>query len=567
MISFPIINPNRLAPVARLRAPQEKIPQERCVRDQIKRQIERFVLAQNPVPPMPMEEIREYAKAFMRHYQLDEIYQDYVAVLINNEAWRDTLASIPFERRLLLLPKCLRDERRCPAPIDEFGLLCKQCGLCNIRDLEEEAQQLGYAVLVAEGSALVTNMIQASKIEAIVGVSCLNVLERSFPYMEAAAIPGIAIPLLQDNCADCTVDLDWVWDIIHLTSEDKTYRLDLDAIKEEVHSWFGPEMLAEIMGRPESETERIARGWMLANGKRWRPYLTVCTYKALQDQFDIPYPNDLRKIAAAVECFHKASLIHDDIEDGDAIRYGEETVHEKYGVPIALNVGDFLVGEGYRLLAECQTLPEITTQMIQAAARGHRRLCQGQGLELCWSRNPKPLSSPEVIEIFRQKTAPAFEAALRLGAIHAGANQEIGDILSRYSEALGVAYQIRDDLDDWSSADSSSDVSQMRPSLILAMACEQARSDMKELMQSVWQNKISPNDIKDQIQDFVVRKKIDIRAQRLKETYKEEAIQALRVLNHAGLKGLLRRVVVKIFNDIKIEGWCSEFENRNAASG
>ena len=63
-------------------------------------------------------------------------------------------------------------------------------------------------------------------------------LERAFPYMEAAAIPGIAIPLLQDDCIDTNVDLDWVWDVIHLTSDDQTYRLDLDGIRREVEGWF-----------------------------------------------------------------------------------------------------------------------------------------------------------------------------------------------------------------------------------------------------------------------------------------------------------------------------------------
>ena len=55
-----------------------------------------------------------------------------------------------------------------------------------------------------------------------------------------------------------------------------------------------------------------------------------------------------------MECFHKASLIHDDIEDDDAQRYGEPTLHVEHGVPVALNVGDLLIGEGYRLLAECE---------------------------------------------------------------------------------------------------------------------------------------------------------------------------------------------------------------------
>src|SRR5919201_3908176 len=190
-------------------------------------------------------------------------YRDYAAVLINNEMWRDALAGIPYERRLLLLPKCLRVESKCPAPFDEFGLLCKHCGLCSIQDLTVEAERLGYAVLVAEGSAIVMSIIETGKIEAIVGVSCLSVLERAFPYMEAAAIPGVAVPLLQDDCIDTTVDLEWVWDFIHLTSDDQTRRLDLGALRDEVDAWFTPAALDPIMGTAEGETERIGREWLM----------------------------------------------------------------------------------------------------------------------------------------------------------------------------------------------------------------------------------------------------------------------------------------------------------------
>ena len=113
--------------------------------------------------------------------------------------------------------------------------------MCSIQDLQEEAERLGYAVLVAEGSALVTALIATGKIEAIVGVSCLSVLEKAFPYMEAAAIPGVAIPLLQDDCKDVTVDLgEWIWEVIHLTSSDRTYRMNLDGLREEVQTWFEP---------------------------------------------------------------------------------------------------------------------------------------------------------------------------------------------------------------------------------------------------------------------------------------------------------------------------------------
>jgi len=209
----------RPVPTQRFRAPKKNIPQTPLQRTHILQAVRHYLKEFNPVPPMPADELKEHADRIVASLKLEPIYRDYVGVLLNNEMWREPLAAVPFERRLLLLPKCLRIESKCPAPFDEFGLLCKQCGLCSIQDLQSEAERLGYAVLVAEGSAIVMSLIQTGKIEAIVGVSCLSVLERAFPYMEAAAIPGIAIPLLQDDCIDTTVDLDWIWDVIHLTSD------------------------------------------------------------------------------------------------------------------------------------------------------------------------------------------------------------------------------------------------------------------------------------------------------------------------------------------------------------
>src|SRR3989442_3115784 len=266
----------------RFRPPKTNIPQTAAERNQMLQFIRHYVVEYNPVPPLPVEQLKEHADRVVGMLKCDPIYRDYVGVLLNNELWRETLAAVPYERRLLLLPKCLRVEDKCPAPFDEFGLLCKRCGLCSIQDLQDEAERLGYAVLVAEGSAIVMALIQTGKIDAIVGVSCLSVLERAFPYMEAAAIPGIAIPLLQDDCKDTTVDLDWVWDVIHLTSEDKTRRLDLDALRREVKSWFEVAVLDDVFdGKPNGATERIAREWIAREGKRWRPFLTVCTWKAL----------------------------------------------------------------------------------------------------------------------------------------------------------------------------------------------------------------------------------------------------------------------------------------------
>ncbi|NRA94675.1 MAG: polyprenyl synthetase family protein [Planctomycetes bacterium] len=555
------------------RPAQSNIPNERPVRDRIKQLVKDHVATRNLVPPMPMAELREHAVPIREAAGVLEIHDEYIAVLINNESWRDTLAQVPYERRLLLLPKCLRVEEHCPAPFDEFGLLCKECGLCSIQEFTAEADRLGYAVLVAEGSAIVRSMIETGKIDAIVGVSCLNVLEKSFPHMEAAAVPGVAIPLLQDDCINCTVDLDWVWDVIHLTSEDQTYRLDLDALKDEVKSWFTAEALDALMGTPSDPTALIAHDWMARSGNRWRPYLATCVNVALECDGKTNEPSfsdDLKRLAVAIECFHKASLIHDDIEDGDQQRYGEPTLHAEHGEPVAINVGDFLVGEGYRLISELSDVvpPATKVEMLRLAATGHVTLSRGQGRELIWAQNPEPLSAKDVLKIFREKTAPAFDVALRLGALFAGTDGQVHDALTEYSESIGIAYQIKDDMEDFTDGGDSHDLRDLRPSLLLAIASKRAKGDEeRDLVEALWKKETRYEDVQDEIDHLLRERGVVDKASELKGAYEEQAVRALRFLENATLKGLLRRVVGKIFPRTLIEGYCSEFEARNAPGG
>ncbi len=557
----------RPVPVQRVRKPKKNIPQTLQERTSLLHSVRAYVERERPVPPLPNAQLQEHADKLVAELGIDPIYRDYTGVLINNELWRESLAAVPYERRLLLIPKCLRIESKCPAPFDEFGLLCKQCGLCSIQDLQNEAERLGYAVLVAEGSAIVMSLIQTGKIEAIVGVSCLSVLERAFPYMEAAAIPGVAVPLLQDDCIDTTVDLDWVWDYIHLTSDDRSRRMDLGNLREEVDFWFTPLSLDSILGAAQGETEAIAREWLQRAGKRWRPFLTVATHQALSEEPGGTVPAALKKLAVAVECFHKASLIHDDIEDEDAQRYGESTLHEEYGVAVALNVGDLLIGEGYRLLAESGYGAEQKALMVQVAAQGQRELCRGQGAELVWARKPRPLMAVEVLEIFEKKTAPAFAVALKIGALAAGleAHEELAPALESYSKALGIAYQIRDDLEDFTAggAGAPDDLAAMRPGVVLAAGWERAQGQTKAVLDSRWRRETGHS--ADAARMACVEAGALERCQDLLERYKEEAIRALGELENASLKGLLRRVIGKIFNDTEIKGWCKEFDNANGA--
>jgi geranylgeranyl pyrophosphate synthase len=204
--------------------------------------------------------------------------------------------------------------------------------------------------------------------------------------------------------------------------------------------------------------------------------------------------------------------------------------------------------------------------MLAEAARGHGTLARGQGAELAWARAPRPLTSLEVLAIFREKTAPAFEVALRLGAHLASAPSEVHAVLAVYSEALGIAYQIADDLADFTSG-AGDDLSALRPSLILAIAHKRAHEgEERELIEALWRREVRPEDQRARLAAILEERGVLQKARELRAAYEQQAVHSLRPLANPTLKGLLRRVVGKIFgNEHLIEGYCSEFEARNAA--
>jgi geranylgeranyl pyrophosphate synthase len=444
---------------------------------------------------------------------------------------------VPYERRLLLLPQCLANAAVCKADRDGLGLLCAQCGGCAIGELQAEADRLGYVTLVAEGTTVVSKLLTSGKVDAVVGVGCMESLRRIFPIMNAHAIPGQGIPLLADGCVRTVVDVAWALEIIRARkarlSEGVT---DLDAVSAVVRRWFAAGALSELMGGGATEAQRVGQEWLMTGGKRWRPMLTAAVFEAAGGDVE-----RIRAAAVAVECFHKASLIHDDIEDNDDERYGEPTVHRRVGIPAAINAGDYLIGEGYRLLAEADFPGEVRAGLVRVAARGHRELCLGQGEELAFCRRPAPVTEPAVLRIYEQKTAAAFEVAVLVGALAAGVEPGVCAQLSAFSRAVGTAYQIQDDMEDFRSVRGrAADMLAMRPTLFLAVACASDQPAVREALDAVWRGEAEG---RQRLIEAVAASGLHTRVELLYAHYRHETERVLSGIQHTGLKRLLRRIM------------------------
>jgi len=204
-------------PLRRPCAAQRGIPSSRQRRDRLLAAIRRYVEGKGFQPPLTFNELYDHAGRILQLAEAEEAYRNWVTVLLNNETWRRRVAGIPYQRRLLLLPPCLRDEHDCRGEMDALGLLCRGCGRCVIDMLKREGERLGYLVLVSEGTAAVLSLVQSGKVEGFVGASCMATLEKVFPIVSMVAVPAIAVPLLYDGCRSTELDVDWLLEAIHLS--------------------------------------------------------------------------------------------------------------------------------------------------------------------------------------------------------------------------------------------------------------------------------------------------------------------------------------------------------------
>jgi geranylgeranyl pyrophosphate synthase len=491
-------------------APFKVVPETRELRDHIRAAAADFGKAVDRSKPLTREALQGMAEVLLRGMGLGEQYLGFTMVAITNEFWREQVQAVDFKRRLLLLPHCLKNAEGCPADYDEFGLDCKKCGACSVADFKIRAEELGYKVLVSEGTPIVLKIIVSGHVDAIVGVACLNVLEKALDKVLLAGVPCVAAPLLSSNCKSTSVDDDWVAELIELRSEPpqattKTYLHLMRA----AHQLFEPPELERLAPRARARgptngdgkvgsdplvmQENIAYDWLAQGGKRSRPFITIAVYDALKgapgtrSAEGVALADSVRRAASAIETFHKASLVHDDIEDDDTFRYGRETLHRQYGVSTAINVGDYLIGLGYRLVSrERKELGgDCTADIIDRLADAHIKLSEGQGAELLWrdsfSRDPNGggafLTPLDALKIYALKTAPAFEAALYAGVRLAGPAEPYDKAVADFSRQLGIAFQILNDLNDWTGDDNNKllagqDMLSARPTLLLALALE-----------------------------------------------------------------------------------------------
>ncbi|MFH5804308.1 DUF116 domain-containing protein [Alienimonas sp. DA493] len=547
------------------------VPGTLAEREALKDAAAEFVTTLDLRQRMNKRQLEAHGRTLLDQMGLEEKYLGFAAVMIGNAVWRKQFLATPFERRLLLLPHCLKHAEGCPAEYDEFGLDCEKCGACSIADYKVTAEKLGYKVLVAEGSPIVLKIIVSGYVDGILGVACLNVLEKAIDKVLVAGVPSYAVPLHSGDCKNTTLDEAWIWEVLDkyepLTGPGRDSYVPL---MRKAESLFESETLDGLVPPPATtgfgavrQTAEVAREFLAHGGKRFRPFITLAAHDAMTGgaaltakQEDIEVPASVARAAIAIEAFHKASLAHDDIQDDDEHRYGKPALHVSHGVGRAINFGDWLIGLGYRLLANTADpadggSPQVSAELTAAMADAHQKLCDGQGAEMAWraavseSTADLALEPLDALQVYALKTAPAFEAAMLAGLRLAGeVPQETRDAVSAFARQAGAGFQIRNDLADWrgdedNKLSAGGDAAALRPTVLLALALKRASREEREAVAAWLSSHDAPALNVGRLRRLFERHDVFQTAETLIDRCRERAVAVAETVEPAPLRDLL----------------------------
>ncbi len=421
--------------------------------------------------------------------------------------------------------------------------LPRVCGpACGIATVWAAARDSGWVVGSTSQAVASIGGLLTGQFDGILGVAKLDHLEKAFAMLPAFALPVAALPFESSaaprsvagdrpTCATAlaaaAIDVDWLLGMLGVAGGGAASVGDYLPLLREAAELFTAEGLGSLATRlgmdasfgldvaagggaagiaessrsgiePLRAAAATAGRFVVRGGKFLRPFITLAAFDAVRADTasaagaggaaDVTgaAPEDssglrdaVKAAAVAIEVFHKASLVHDDIEDGDRVRYGRPTLHEQWGVPSAINTGDYLLGVGYRVIASLPGVDAATrADLVSILSHAHVRLARGQGAELWWrDASDKGLSPRESLEMYGLKTSPAFEAAIALGIRLAGVPPGSVGSVDRYAHHVGTGFQVLNDLKDWegdleNDRRAAGDLLGGRPTLMWALALD-----------------------------------------------------------------------------------------------
>lgn len=235
--------------------------------------------------------------------------------------------------------------------------------------------------------------------------------------------------------------------------------------------------------------EKIAGHLLFSGGKRLRPLLMVlsarlCGYQGADD----------KKFSVLFEYLHAATLLHDDLVDEATVRRGKKVAHLVYGNAETVLTGDFLLARSLSLAAATGK-PEL----ISVIAKITEDMSQGE-IQQLYNKGRLDLSEAEYMDVIERKTAVLIRGACHSGALVADAEQEKADALIQYGYCLGIAFQLADDLLDYTAdsetlgKETGADLREGKLTLPVIYALNKATEDDRSVMEEIIRNESFSND-------------------------------------------------------------------------
>jgi len=239
------------------------------------------------------------------------------------------------------------------------------------------------------------------------------------------------------------------------------------------------ERLRQILEGEESGLYEAMRYAVLSEGKRYRPLLLICTGESFGGSRELLLP-----FACAIEFIHNYSLIHDDLPsmDNDDWRRGQPTCHRAFGEDVALLAGDSLLTLAFEIMAAAPVPENLVLRKIEAISEvsrlsGPKGMIAGQFMDI--KLDPADLNEEIMMELMQKKTGALITASVKVGALLGGAPREAVELMEKFGERLGLAFQIRDDILD-STLKTESKLS--RPNFVRLVGLDRARQWLHRLV-------------------------------------------------------------------------------------
>ena len=301
-----------------------------------------------------------------------------------------------------------------------------------------------------------------------------------------------------------------------------------------------------LQDRKPSQLYEASRHVINAGGKRLRPFLTIKSCEAAGGK-----KKDAIPFAAALEILHNFTLIHDDVMDHDVLRRGKPTVHATYGEPMAILAGDLLFAKVYQSVldyAPAHLSSDDVVMALQKMTDAIIVLCEGQALDVSFPK-ATDVSEDDYIFMIGAKTSALFKTCSEVGAIAAGANNEVISSLGSFAWDAGIAFQIVDDILGITADESKlgkpvgSDIREGKKTIIMIHALKNADDTQRAVLMNAMKGEESTyEEIESAVQVLTDLGSIDY-AKRTAAKYLDTAIQSIEKLEDTNAKRQLIELV------------------------